>query len=219
MNFEMEMKVEVKEYTKEELEIGRLLFSKPCTFVLGVAQLTQLPNSELNEVAFAGRSNVGKSTIINALTGRNSLVKTSKTPGRTQQLNFFNLDEQIHIVDLPGYGFAQAPESVVKQWQKVIFTYLKGRVNLKKVFILIDSRHGVKAVDLEIMEMLDKAAVIYQIVLTKTDKISAVALTEVIESTKTEIKKHAAAYNELIVTSSVKGIGRKDQLVANSQEP
>ena len=207
MNFEMEMKVEVKEYTKEELEIGRLLFSKPCTFVLGVAQLTQLPNSELNEVAFAGRSNVGKSTIINALTGRNSLVKTSKTPGRTQQLNFFNLDEQIHIVDLPGYGFAQAPESVVKQWQKVIFTYLKGRVNLKKVFILIDSRHGVKAVDLEIMEMLDKAAVIYQIVLTKTDKISAVALTEVIESTKTEIKKHAAAYNELIVTSSVKGIG------------
>ncbi|MDR1025799.1 MAG: ribosome biogenesis GTP-binding protein YihA/YsxC, partial [Lactobacillus sp.] len=193
------------DFTSEQIEKGRLLFSKPTTFVLGVAKLEQLPLSDLNEVAFAGRSNVGKSSIINAVTNQKSLAKTSNTPGRTQQLNFFNLAETIHIVDLPGYGFAQAPEKMVKAWQKVIFTYLQGRVNLKRVFLLIDSRHGIKKVDKEVMELLDKAAVTYQIVLTKTDKIGAKALEKVITETEEEIKKHAAAYVSLIATSSEKG--------------
>lgn len=192
---------------KDQLESGRLLFTRPCTFVLGVAKLEQLPVSDMNEIAFAGRSNVGKSSLINALTNQKGLAKTSNTPGRTQQLNFFNLDEKIHIVDLPGYGFAKAPESIVKQWQKVIFAYLQGRVNLKRVFLLIDSRHGVKKVDEEIIEMLDKAAVTYQIVLTKIDKISKAELEKVVERTKELIKKHPAAYVNLITTSSEKNIG------------
>ena len=159
------------------------------------------------EIAFAGRSNVGKSSIINALTGKKGLAKTSNTPGRTQQLNYFNLADKIYIVDLPGYGYAQAPENMVKQWQKLIFAYLQGRVNLKRVFVLIDSRHGIKKVDLEIMEMLDKAAVTYQIVLTKTDKISSKALEKVLTETRKIIKEHAAAYVSVLATSSEKKLG------------
>lgn len=201
------MEIKLEEFSKDQLEAGRLLFTKPCTFVLGVANLEQLPLSELNEVAFAGRSNVGKSSLINALTGQNGLAKASNTPGRTQQLNYFNLNNQIHLVDLPGYGFAQAPENVVKKWQKLIFAYLQGRVNLKRVFMLIDSRHGVKKVDEEIMEMLDKAGVTYQIVLTKTDKVSQAALQKVIEETQKVIAKHGAAHVRILATSSEKNLG------------
>lgn len=195
------------EYTKVQLDNGKQLFKQPCTFVLGVAKLEQLPISEIPEVAFAGRSNVGKSSIINALTSQKALAKTSNTPGRTQQLNYFNLNEKVHIVDLPGYGFAQAPEAIVKQWQQLIFAYLQGRVNLKRVFLLIDSRHGVKKVDTEIMDMLDKAAVTYQIVLTKTDKISAVTLQKVLAETHEIVKKHGAAYVDILATSSEKKQG------------
>jgi len=198
--------MEIK-YEESDLESGFKLFRKPCTFVLGVAGLSQLPITDMNEVAFAGRSNVGKSTIINALTGQNKLAKTSNTPGRTQQLNYFNLDEKIHIVDLPGYGFAQAPENVVKQWKKLILSYLQGRVNLTRVFVLIDSRHGIKKVDDEIMDLLDKSGVNYQIVLTKADKISEAALGKIIQKTKKDLTKHAAAHINIIPTSSVKKTG------------
>lgn len=195
-------------YNKEELEEGRKLFASKCDFVLGVADLKQLPaDSDFDEIAFAGRSNVGKSSLINALTGRKTLAKTSNTPGRTQQLNYFNLADKIYVVDMPGYGFAQAPEALVKKWQKMIFAYLQGRANLKRVFLLIDSRHGIKKVDLEIMEMLDKAAVNYQIVLTKADKISAVELDKVVNSTQEKMKEHPAAHVKVLVTSSEKRNG------------
>lgn len=175
-----------------------------------MANLEQLPLTEMPEIAFAGRSNVGKSSIINALFNNKTLAKTSNTPGRTQQLNYFNLNEQIHVVDLPGYGFAQAPKNIVDQWQALIFKYLQGRVNLKRVFVLIDSRHGIKKVDEEIMEMLDTAAVTYQVVLTKLDKIGPVALQEVVEQTKLMIKKHGAAYPKILVTSSEKKLGLEE---------
>ncbi len=195
-------------YTEQQIEDGRVLFASDCSFVLGVASLNQLPPDNIvDEIAFAGRSNVGKSSLINALTGRKTLAKTSNTPGRTQQLNYFNLSDKLYIVDMPGYGFAQAPDSLVKKWQKMIFAYLQGRANLKRVFLLIDSRHGIKKVDSEIMEMLDKAAVNYQIVLTKTDKISAVELAKVINETNKIIKEHAAAHINLIATSSEKNRG------------
>jgi GTP-binding protein len=195
-------------YTKEEIENGRKLFASSCDFVIGVASLNQLPaDNHMGEVAFAGRSNVGKSSLINAITNQKGLAKTSNTPGRTQQLNYFNLADKIFLVDLPGYGFAQAPEAMVKQWQKMIFAYLQGRVNLKRVFLLVDSRHGVKKVDLGIMEMLDKAAVTYQIILTKIDKIPATALAKIITDTNKVIKEHPAAYVDLIATSSEKGKG------------
>ncbi len=201
------MDFEINDFTKEELAEANKLFNNKTAFVLGVAKLDQLPISDLPEVAFAGRSNVGKSSIINALTNQRGLAKTSNTPGRTQQLNFFNLNNRIHIVDLPGYGFAKAPESQVKQWQKVIFAYLQGRVNLKRVFVLIDSRHGIKKVDLEIMDMLDKAAVTYQLVLTKADKISAESADTVKQDIEKELSKHAAAYTRVLTTSSEKQIG------------
>ena len=134
-------------FTEEELASGKKLFSNECSFVLGVANLSQLPVDDREEIAFAGRSNVGKSSLINALTGRKTLAKTSNTPGRTQQLNYFMLTDNLYLVDMPGYGFAQAPEALVKKWQKMLFAYLQGRANLKRVFLLIDSRHGIKKVD------------------------------------------------------------------------
>lgn len=194
-------------FDKETLEKGRRLFCAPCKFVLGVANLNQIPDSTLNEVAFAGRSNVGKSSLINALFNRKDLAKTSTTPGRTQQLNYFNLDDKIHIVDLPGYGYAKAPTPEVKKWQNLIFTYLQGRVNLRRVFLLVDSRHGLKSVDTDTMNMLDKAAVTYQIVLTKTDKISFKELDKVIEETTRVLKKHPAAHALVLATSSEKQTG------------
>lgn len=196
------------EYSKEQLEKGKKLFAGDCSFVLGVARLEQLPSdNQMEEIAFAGRSNVGKSSLVNAVTGRRTLAKTSNTPGRTQQLNYFNLDNNLYMVDLPGYGFAKAPENMVRQWQKMIFAYLQGRVNLKRVFLLIDARHGIKKVDSDIMEMLDKAAVNYQIVLTKADKISAAALDKVMQETAQTIKKHPAAHINVIATSSETGFG------------
>ena len=204
------METKPEELTPEQIEAGRKLFSGPCTFMLSAARLDQLPVSELGEIAFAGRSNVGKSSLINALTGKKNLAKASNTPGRTQQLNYFNLGNQLLMVDLPGYGFAQAPENLVRQWQKMIFTYLQGRVNLKRVFLLIDSRHGIKKVDEEIMKMLDAAAVTYQIVLTKTDKISARELQKIISETNEKIKKHGAAHIRLLATSSEKKQGLEE---------
>ena len=194
-------------YSDEQLAQGKTLFKAPTTFMLGVAKLEQLPLTELSEIAFAGRSNVGKSSLLNAITGINGLAKTSNTPGRTQQLNYFNADNKILLVDLPGYGYAQAPQSLVKQWQKLIFTYLQGRVNLKRVFVLIDSRHGIKKVDEEIMDMLDKAAVTYQIILTKTDKISGTELEKVLAQTQEKISCRAAAYIRVSATSAEKNRG------------
>ncbi len=176
-------------------------------FVLSAVKPATFIRDGRPQVTFAGRSNVGKSSLVNALTGRKTLAKTSNTPGRTQQLNYFNLADRLYMVDMPGYGFAQAPEALVKKWQKMIFAYLQGRVNLKRVFLLIDSRHGIKKVDTEIMEMLDKAAVNYQVVLTKCDKISAVALAKVMTETNKILKEHAAAHIDVIATSSEKNRG------------
>ena len=161
-----------EKFTTEELAAASAQFTKPCNFMLSVAQLNQLPDADRSEIAFAGRSNVGKSSLINALFNQKKLAKTSATPGRTQQLNFFNFDNKLYLVDLPGYGYAQAPEKLVKQWQKVLKDYLRGRPNLRRVFLLIDSRHGIKAEDLEIMKLLNESAVVYQVILTKIDKIS-----------------------------------------------
>lgn len=194
-------------YTTEQLEAAKVQFSKRCDFMLSVAQLHQLPEADRNEIAFAGRSNVGKSSLINALFNQKKLAKTSSTPGRTQQLNFFDFDGKLYLVDLPGYGYAKAPDKIVKQWQMVLKDYLRGRPNLRRVFLLIDSRHGLKKEDLEMMKLLDEAAVVYQIILTKIDKISAAALRTIQEKVFLELKNHAAAMNEMIATSSEKKIG------------
>ena len=201
------MEFKLEPYSSEQIKKGDELFSSQTSFMLGVASLEQLPLTELNEIALAGRSNVGKSSLINAITKQKGLAKTSNTPGRTQQLNYFNVNDKIILVDLPGYGYAQAPEKLVKQWQKLIFTYLQGRVNLKRVFVLIDSRHGIKKVDEEIMDMLDKAAVNYQIILTKTDKISQSAQQKVLSEVEAKISKRAAAYVKVLATSSEKSTG------------
>ena len=182
-------------------------FSRPCDFMLSVARLEQLPEPDLDEVAFAGRSNVGKSSLINALFNQKKLAKTSATPGRTQQLNFFNFDNKLYLVDLPGYGYAKAPEKLVKAWQHMLKTYLRGRPNLRRVFLMIDSRHGIKKDDLEIMKMLDDTAVAYQIVLTKTDKISQKELSEVLTETLSELKNHPAGLNDVLMTSAEKKQG------------
>ena len=194
-------------FNAQEITNAVTQFTRPITFMLSVARLEQLPEAEFDEVAFAGRSNVGKSSMINALFNQKRLTKTSSTPGRTQQLNFFNFDKKLYLVDLPGYGYAEAPEKLVKQWQNTLKTYLRGRPNLRRVFVLIDSRRGIKKEDLEIMKMLDEAAVSYQIILTKIDKISAAELQKTLAATAEEIKKHAAALPDIIATSSEKKIG------------
>lgn len=188
------------------LKKGKDFFNKRCDFVLSVANLKQLPGDDRVEIAFAGRSNVGKSSLINALFGQKKLAKTSSTPGRTQQLNYFNLDDRLYLVDLPGYGFAKAPKDIVKNWQNLINTYLVGRASLRRVFLLIDSRHGIKKIDEEIMDMLDKAAVTYQIVLTKIDKISAKELERVVLETNEKVAKHTAAHALVLKTSSEKNL-------------
>ena len=196
-----------EKFSKEELQTAAAQFTRPCNFVISVANLVQMPESDFDEVAFAGRSNVGKSSLINALFNQTKLAKTSSTPGRTQQLNFFNFDNKLYLVDLPGYGYAKAPEKLVKQWQVVLKTYLRGRPTLRRVFLLIDSRHGLKKEDREIMKLLDESAVTYQIVLTKIDKISEKALSAVSIAITEELKKHAAAMPETLATSSEKKIG------------
>ena len=196
-----------EKFSKEELQTAAAQFTSPCNFVISVANLVQLPESDFDEVAFAGRSNVGKSSLINALFNQTKLAKTSSTPGRTQQLNFFNFDNKLYLVDLPGYGYAKAPEKLVKQWQVVLKTYLRGRPTLRRVFLLIDSRHGLKKEDREIMKLLDESAVTYQVVLTKIDKISEKALSAISLAIIEELKKHAAAMPEPLATSSEKKIG------------
>lgn len=194
-------------FEDQALEAGRLLFSRPAEFVLGVAGLPQLPDDSLPEVCFAGRSNVGKSSLINALTGQKALARTSDTPGRTQELNFFRINNRLMLADLPGYGYARAPKDRVKRWTNLVKTYLRGRAPLRRVMVLIDSRHGIKPVDHEIMTMLDEAAVSYQIVLTKADKISATELAACLDQTKADLAKHVASHPEVLVTSSAKGSG------------
>ena len=196
-----------EKFTAQQLKDAEAQFSRPISFMLSVARLEQLPDDVYDEVAFAGRSNVGKSSLINALFNQKKLAKTSSTPGRTQQLNFFNFDDKLYLVDLPGYGYAEAPEKLVKQWQAILKTYLRGRPNLRRVFVLIDSRRGIKKEDLEIMKMLDEAAVSYQIILTKTDKISMAELQKTLTTTAAELEKHAAALPDIIATSSEKKIG------------
>jgi GTP-binding protein len=193
------------------IEAGRLLFAQTCDFVAGAAEVEQFPETDLPEIAFAGRSNVGKSSLINALTGRKSLARTSNTPGRTQEINYFRLGpadgNNLLMVDLPGYGFAQAPKETVARWTRLVTGYLKGRPNLRRVFLLIDARHGPKAVDEEIMRDLDVAAVSYQAVLTKADKISQAELEACIEATRQTLRKHPASHPEIIATSSAKNTG------------
>jgi GTP-binding protein len=193
----------------ERAERARKAFAGPITFLKSAPALQFLPDPTMPEVAFAGRSNVGKSSLINALTNRNSLARTSVTPGRTQELNFFDVGDPMtfRLVDMPGYGFAKAPKNIVKQWRYLINDYLRGRAVLKRTLVLIDSRHGVKDVDRDVLAMLDVAAVSYRIVLTKADKIKATELDAVYAETLAEARKHPAAHPEVIVTSSEKGLG------------
>lgn len=188
-------------------EAGRLLFAGPVTFVKGVVAMSGLPPADRLEVCFAGRSNVGKSSLINALTGRKTLARASNTPGRTQEINYFALGEERYLVDLPGYGYAEAPVAVVAKWQALLKQYLSGRVTLRRAFVLVDARHGVKAVDEEILKLLDRSAVTFQAVLTKVDKINRTDREAVIEQVKGALAKHPAAYPEIVVTSSEKGEG------------
>lgn len=191
----------------EAREVGRLLFAGPVDFVKGVTAMAGLPPADRVEVCFAGRSNVGKSSLINALTGRKTLARASNTPGRTQEINYFALGEARYLVDLPGYGYAEAPVAVVAKWQALLKQYLAGRQTLRRAFVLIDARHGVKAVDEEILTLLDRSAVTFQAVLTKIDKIHRSELAAVIEQVKGALAKHPAAYPEIVVTSSEKGEG------------
>ncbi len=191
----------------EALEYGRWLFAQECVFVAGAASADVLPPPDLDEIAFAGRSNVGKSSLLNALTGRKSLARTSHTPGRTQQLNFFRLGERLMLVDLPGYGYARASKSSIESWTWLIHDYLRGRPNLRRLCLLVDGRHGLKDSDREIMALLDQDAVAYQVVLTKTDKTAANELAARIETLAKELRAHPACHPEIIVTSARKGDG------------
>ena len=190
----------------DALEKGRLMFAGETEFVKGVVAMDGLPEADRLEVCFAGRSNVGKSSLINALTGRKGLARASNTPGRTQEINFFTAAD-FYIVDLPGYGFANAPLAVVEKWQRLLKQYLSGRQTLRRVFVLIDARHGAKAVDEEIMSLLDRSAVTFQVVMTKVDKLRGDALEKSLEKTRAAMARHPAAFPELILTSSEKGDG------------
>ncbi|WP_227340151.1 MULTISPECIES: ribosome biogenesis GTP-binding protein YihA/YsxC [Sphingopyxis] len=190
-------------------ERARKLFAGPIAFLKSAPALEHLPSPGVPEIAFAGRSNVGKSSLLNALTNRGGLARTSVTPGRTQELNYFDVGNPLvfRLVDMPGYGFAKAPKDVVRKWRFLINDYLRGRAVLKRTLVLIDSRHGIKDVDREVLEMLDTAAVSYRLVLTKADKIKATDLAAVHAATEAEARKHPAAHPEVIATSSEKGMG------------
>ncbi|SNX69435.1 GTP-binding protein [Cereibacter ovatus] len=188
-------------------EAGRLLFCGPVTFVKGVTTMQALPPADRVEVCFAGRSNVGKSSLINALTGRKALARASNTPGRTQEINYFALGDTRYLVDLPGYGFAEAPKPVVERWQRLLKSYLAGRQTLRRAFVLIDTRHGAKPVDEEIMTLLDRSAVTFQVVMTKADKVSLAEREAAAAQVRGVLARHPAAYPELVMTSSEKGDG------------
>ena len=197
----------VGEYSDPEIESARVLFSRPATFVLGCAKIEQLPDPDLPEIAFAGRSNVGKSSLINALVGMHKLARASNEPGRTREVNFFDLDGRMRLVDLPGYGWAKASKTTVKKFQDLGRDYLRGRVTLKRVYLLIDARHGLKKVDDDALKALDLAAVSYQIVLTKADKLKKGEIEKVEAATLKAISKRPAAFPAVLVTSSEKGTG------------
>ncbi|MDP2063104.1 MAG: ribosome biogenesis GTP-binding protein YihA/YsxC [Phaeovulum sp.] len=187
-------------------EKGRLLFAGPVEFLKGVVAMDGLPPPDRLEVCFAGRSNVGKSSLINALTGRKALARASNTPGRTQEINYFTTAGP-YLVDLPGYGYAEAPKAVVEKWQRLLKSYLAGRATLRRAFVLIDTRHGIKPVDDEILTLLDRSAVTFQVVLTKADKVSQADREMILAQVRGAVAKHPAAYPELIVTSSENGDG------------
>lgn len=188
-------------------EKGRLLFAGETEFVKGVVAMDGLPPADRMEVCFAGRSNVGKSTLINALTGMKALARASNTPGRTQEINYFTAGDDHYLVDLPGYGYANAPLPVVEKWQRLLKQYLSGRQTLRRAFVLIDARHGVKKVDDEIMSLLDSSAVTFQCVLTKADKVKEAERAKILDQVRAALAKHPAAYPEIVVTSSEKGWG------------
>jgi len=196
-----------EELDESRKEQGRLLFSKETNFVKGVVDMQGLPNPDKIEVCFSGRSNVGKSSLINALTGRKGLARASNTPGRTQEINFFSIPEKHYLVDLPGYGYANAPVKIVEQWQNLLKQYLAGRQSLRRAFVLVDGRHGVKKVDTEIMSMLDSSAVTFQVILTKLDKVKEKDRENTLEQVRSNLQKHPAAFPEIILTSSEKGWG------------
>jgi GTP-binding protein len=189
--------------------LGRKLFSGPVAFLKSAPALKFLPPAQAPEIAFAGRSNVGKSSLLNRLANRTGLARTSNTPGRTQELNFFDVGDppRLRLVDMPGYGFAKAPKDVVRKWRHLIDDYLRGRAVLKRALVLVDARHGLKDVDLEVMKMLDDAAVSYRLVLTKADKIKPSELEAAEEAVAAEARKHPAAHPEIIATSSETGLG------------
>ena len=193
----------------ELAERARKLFSGPVEFLKSAPGLQFLPDPKYPEIAFAGRSNVGKSSLLNALTNRKGLARTSNTPGRTQELNFFDIGQppQLQLVDMPGYGFAEAPKDLVKRWRFLVNDFLRGRAVLRRAFVLVDSRHGLKPVDIEIMDMLDSAAVNYQLVMTKADKVKPTELEKTLETVGIGAAKHAAAHPELLTTSSETGLG------------
>ncbi|WP_027235500.1 ribosome biogenesis GTP-binding protein YihA/YsxC [Leisingera caerulea] len=204
----MQMQFPLAEAPDElSLEKGRKLFAGETEFLKGVVAMSGLPGADRMEVCFAGRSNVGKSSLINALTGTKGIARASNTPGRTQEINFFTQGPELYLVDLPGYGYANAPLAVVEKWQKLLKQYLSGRQNLRRAFVLIDSRHGVKKVDEDIMKLLDSSAVTFQCVMTKADKVKEKDRAKVLEQVRGALAKHPAAYPEIVLTSSEKGDG------------
>jgi GTP-binding protein len=190
-----------------DLEAGRLLFARPIVFVRGVVKLADLPDADRAEVAFAGRSNVGKSSLLNALAGQKGLARASAEPGRTRELNFFQTTAPLYLVDLPGYGFARAPKTEIARWTGLMRDYLRGRASLRRVFLLVDSRHGLKPSDGEVMDALDEAAVSYQVVLTKADKLKPAALASVTAATAAALAKRPAAHPRVHATSATSGLG------------